>query len=91
MSGSNAGVSLNSQRSKRLKQVMKVKKRKARCQKVLAILGNEIKTLECLREETYPSVSDWDADGSQVMVCRLKGAGSFDEVMIPMSCVIFLK
>ena len=70
---------------------MKIKKRKARCKNILAILGNEIKTLECLREETYPAIGDFDAEDTNVMVCRSKGAGSFDEVIIPMSCVVFLK
>jgi len=73
------------------KKVMKIKKRKARCKKVLAILCNEIKALELLREEVYPPVGDFADGPTEYAICRLKGAGSFDEVIIPLCSVIFLQ
>lgn len=70
---------------------MKPKKRKPRCKKVLAVLCNKLETLECLREESHPPMGDF-ADGPlEYMVCRFKGAGSFDEIYLPLSCVIFLQ
>jgi hypothetical protein len=70
---------------------MKVKKRKARCKQVLAVLCNKLETLECLREVIYPPFGDFADSPLECMVCRYKGAGSYDEIEIPMSCVIFLK
>jgi len=70
---------------------LKTKTRKPRCKLVLAILGNEMKTLELLREETYPLFGDFTDESSSYAVCRVLGAGSYDEVYIPIQCVIFLK
>lgn len=71
---------------------MKIKKRKPRCKKVLAILCNQIEMLECIREEVYSTINNFDLDApDEFMVVKKEGAGSFNEVMIPMSCVIFLK
>ena len=71
--------------------VMKIKKRKPRCKKVLAILCNQIEMLECIREEVYPPSGDFDYGSNEFMVVKKEGAGSFNEVMVPMSCVVFLK
>ena len=70
---------------------MKYKKRKPRCKQVLAVLCNKLETLETIREEVYDPVGDFADSPLEMMVVRKEGAGSFNEVSIPMSCVIFLK
>lgn len=69
---------------------MEIKKKEPRSERVLAILCNQLEMLECLREETYPPIGDFDYDPQEFMVVRKEGAGSFNEVMIPMDCVVFL-
>lgn len=70
---------------------MIIKKRKARCKQVMAVLNNKIETLPLLREEIYPPMGDFADGPTEVAICHLKGAGSFDEVIIPLQSVIFLK
>jgi hypothetical protein len=70
---------------------MKIKTRKPRCKQVLAVLCNKLETLETIREEIYPPATDFDCGQYVVMVVKKEGAGSNNEVMIPMSTVIFLK
>lgn len=70
---------------------MKVKKRKARCKQVLAVLCNKLETLDTIREEVYPPVGDFEMGPNEIMVVRKEGAGSNNEVMIAMSTVVFLK
>ena len=69
----------------------KVTKKSARCKLVQAILSNKLETFELLREETYPWLNDFDNTPHTYAVVRVKGAGSFDEVMVPIQCVVFLK
>ena len=57
----------------------------------MAVLNNKLETLPLLREESYPTIGDFGEGPAEIAVCRLKGAGSFDEVLIPLSCVVFLK
>jgi hypothetical protein len=70
---------------------MKVKSKKPRCKYVVAIVGNRIQEFELLREETYPPRGDFDITPFTVAVVRHFGAGSDDEIMIPISTVMFLK
>lgn len=70
---------------------MKIKTRKPRCKKVLAVLCNQLETLETIREEVYPPMGDFDNGPQEIMVVRKEGAGSNNEVMIALSTVIFLK
>ncbi len=74
-----------------MKNIDKVKRKTARCRQVLAVLNNKLETLEFLREETYPDAGDFGDGPIEMAICRVKGAGSLNEVMIPMSCVVFLK
>jgi len=68
----------------------RVTKKKARCKQVLAILSNKLETFKLLREESYPLIGDFSAPQTYAIV-QVKGAGSFDEVLIPVECVVFLK
>ncbi len=69
----------------------KVVKKKARCKQVQAILSNKLETFDLLREETYPCLGDFPDNPQTYAIVRVKGAGSFDEVLVPIHCVIFLK
>jgi hypothetical protein len=64
------------------------KTKRARCKHVLAVLDNTLHTLRLLREDTYPVYND---DNATFAVVYYEGAGSFNEVMVPIESVVFLQ
>ena len=70
---------------------MKIKKRKARCKKVLAILNNKIGIYDLVREDIYPPRGDFDINPAHFAILRVIGAGSYNEVLVSIDTVMFLK
>jgi hypothetical protein len=70
---------------------MKTKTKKARCKNVIAILNNKVGTYPLLREEIWPYTGDMDYNDYHCAVLQVEGAGSNNEVMVCISCVLFLK
>ena len=70
---------------------MKIKTKKARCKKVAAILFNEIRVYQLVREEIYPAMSDFDDNDRHMAVLKVEGAGSNNEVIVSIDTVMFLK
>ena len=71
---------------KRNSTSLKIKVRRARCNQVLAILCNRLETVDLIREEVHPWVSDFTEDPFEVAVMRWYGL----EVALPLDCVVFL-
>lgn len=69
---------------------MKTKIKKARCQKVMVVLNNELVTADLLREETYPPYGDF-AEGPITYAIIKYDSSVAPEVMVPIDCVVFLK
>lgn len=65
----------------------KTRIRRARCQKVLAILNNRIETVDLLREEEYEPGGDFPEEPIEIAVVRFRDL----EVHVSLDTVVFLK
>jgi hypothetical protein len=66
---------------------MKTRIRRARCKHVMAVLNNQLQTVELLREEVHPPVADFPEDPMEIAVVRWRGW----EVCVPLQSVVFLQ
>jgi hypothetical protein len=79
------------ERAKKLGHKLKIKKHKARCKRVMAIIDNRIERFDTVREETYPPIHDFDSsDGTHFMVVKWPKQPTYPHIHIPLQCVIFL-